>query len=323
MAGPQNREKFESRGRRGVITGYGPHRPVEILDLEKFIEEQKTVFIVTRDFQAMEDEFPVADLRLDGENPKVWRLHPEEPQEPVAEFYRDANNIAHCRFCSKIISDVPITCPVCVAIRDTGKGCHKDKLRSVPITCARSRCQGHEEEENLRPKYGFGAPNEQSVDLESEDDEATRIPSGRCRLRQKQRPEIPAVILRRQVAAIERRLAGIESQAKDLGIDLFENDGSRNQEELICVPISQGNNVAMDDAANMEVDQGIGTDGEVNAGPGPDHGAPMFDPSFASLPQLGKAVAGGNSSTNVGSRRNDSVFCILLLGPLGPRRSLL
>ena len=94
--------------------------------------EKKTVFIVTRDFQAMEEEFPVADAQCQGENIDTWRLRPEVNVIPQTGFYADDVGEVRCRYCNKIISDAPLTCPVCISVRDTGRGRHNYKLKTPP-----------------------------------------------------------------------------------------------------------------------------------------------------------------------------------------------
>lgn len=311
LSRPASREKFEARGRKGVVTGYGPHGSVEVLDVQKFVEERKTVFLVTRDFQAMEDEFPIAELQDAGENPRVWRLRPEVDATPVAEFDTDDPGEVYCRYCNKIISDAPITCAVCVSIRDTGRGRHNCKLKTPPVECARSRCEGHEGEEGLYFKFGSGAPNEQSVDLESNDEasEDDRLSSGRSRRNVKAAPEERSTIFRRQISAIERRLAGLETQAQGLGIDLFGNSEDCDQEGVVCMDVSA--------EAVVEPSADVAMDDVTNEGPGVDASDAVGSavPVFAPLPQLGKAVldkgshdAAPSASSRRRNARGDSNF---------------
>eukprot|EP00931_Biecheleriopsis_adriatica_P065039 TRINITY_DN3965_c1_g1_i1.p1 TRINITY_DN3965_c1_g1~~TRINITY_DN3965_c1_g1_i1.p1 ORF type:complete len:1301 (-),score=320.83 TRINITY_DN3965_c1_g1_i1:1146-5048(-) len=130
-----HREKFDPRGRLGVVLGYGKLQSFKVLDWEHYIETKGEARIVdTRDVKFPPVmRFPFLELGASNPDHVLWahRLFALAPEAPTAT----ANETGRCDLCWKWATEEEASCKACTLggrrRHDMSKG------------CLRARCHGH------------------------------------------------------------------------------------------------------------------------------------------------------------------------------------
>ena len=68
--------KSQPRGRAGIHVGYAQHKALVILDLERYIQDQLRIFVVTRDIRRPTEpySFPVRELLAQLAPGPLWHF---------------------------------------------------------------------------------------------------------------------------------------------------------------------------------------------------------------------------------------------------------
>ena len=146
-----NVPKFEPRGEPAVIVGYGSYNSICVLRLAPFVQTGKISFRRTRDFRtpAGPPRFPIADLMREKTPEVSWHFLLPFEQESENEDGSAATplpeGVTRCRTCSKLITELSVTCPACqealaaprrrLTSKTPGFALHDDG-----VTCGLRRC---------------------------------------------------------------------------------------------------------------------------------------------------------------------------------------
>ena len=132
----QQLDKFEPRGRLGVVLGYGRLHSYVVLDFEHYTHSKGEVRIInTRDVRFLpEPRFPFHELQMFSPDAALWvaRLFSYDVELVVAT----AGDDGRCKLCQLWpVSEGPITCKACLS---RGR-----KRHDLTPGCVRGRCHGH------------------------------------------------------------------------------------------------------------------------------------------------------------------------------------
>ena len=137
LAKTTERDKLESRGKRGVFLTYGSEGSIEVLDFDEFRATGTYRTLMTRDWQADRTSFPFKNVRITpAGQEQVFNFVDEETLAIPEDIYEDANGVKRCRVCDKVAQTQPVTCGRCLRQLVHGRG-------RRGVGCRHGRCPGH------------------------------------------------------------------------------------------------------------------------------------------------------------------------------------
>lgn len=246
---------------------YAQMNAVVILDFQLLSETRQFSLRTTRDFQANEDIFPLRELRL-TDDVSSWTILDKSKNVDVTVV--DGRKI--CKICGLLVSELEISCEVCVQLRDTGRGRHPRNMIAGD-NCARSRCKGHK------------ATAETPCEMCMEPDTDNNVPKDKRRRRIRKKTS-KADQLRAEIEEIEARLREVQKQACDAGVDLDEAEPEEGADESGNAAVhedSGANDVQMDDTTEEDTLDPV----EANASPEP----AVFNPLQVGVGNLHAGIA--------------------------------
>lgn len=135
----ENAEKFQPRGRKGLIYEYAQLGAFRILDMDEYVNGKGVVRIITtRDCKIQPLIFPFVVLARDYPNHDSWTFTMRGVGNADLDYRIDFLGRVRCARpdCGKLIIDAPISCRMCLRNERHGRG------RPGP-GCRNARCPGH------------------------------------------------------------------------------------------------------------------------------------------------------------------------------------
>ena len=132
-------DKFEARGKLGVVLGYGQLRSYKVLDFDRYVATRgEARILTTRDVRFPVDiRYPFADLDAQEDEYKLWTQRFFLPGDEDAICPVDADDgTGHWRYRDLSLATCPATCPAC--LRGGPRSRH-----TLDRRCLRGRCAGH------------------------------------------------------------------------------------------------------------------------------------------------------------------------------------
>lgn len=132
------RDKFESRSRKGAFMMYGRCGGIHVLDFETFKSEGKFRTVHTRNYTANREVMPLREICRDWTEAKASELvmHSASSDLVEGETYIDPSGVLRCSICDLVSTEAPVTCSKCLGRKKHGRG-------RPTVDCRRGRCKGH------------------------------------------------------------------------------------------------------------------------------------------------------------------------------------